>query len=197
MELLYPLPAPGTDVETGGSVTVLVNRLVPQDGEAFADTLKELLRDFDRFPGTAGSRLFRRQVGDGVEFSILQHFASQTDHDAWMASPEFARWRGEVTPPVPTPGHVHRYSGMESFFVSAKAPDAPPRWKMAVLLLLVVYPLSLTISTWGAPALASLPVLVGTLLTSVFMVWLMTYVLVPILTKVFQSWLQPEHPPKN
>jgi antibiotic biosynthesis monooxygenase (ABM) superfamily enzyme len=80
---------------------------------------------------------------------------------------------------------------MESFFVSAKAPDAPPRWKMAILLLLVVYPLSLALSMWGGPVLASLPVLVGTLLTSVFMVWLMTYVLVPILTTVFQSWLQP------
>jgi len=192
MELLYPFPAPGAAAETGGSITVLVNRFVPQDGEnAFADTLGDLLRDFDRFPGTAGCRVFRRPLGNGVEFSILQHFASQTDHVAWLASPEFARWRGAVAPPVPTAGHVHRYSGMESFFVSAKAPDAPPRWKMAVLLLLIVYPLSLALSIWGAPVLASLPVLVGTLLTSVFMVWLMTYLLVPILTKVFQPWLQP------
>jgi len=192
MELLYPFLAPGAATETGGPITVLVNRFVPQDAEnALADTLRGLLRDFDRFPGTSGCRIFRRPVGNGVEFSILQHFASQTDHDAWLASPEFARWRVAVAPPVPTPGHVHRYSGMESFFVSAKAPDAPPRWKMALLLLLIVYPLSLALSIWGAQVLASLPVLVGTLLTSVFMVWLMTYLLVPILTKVFQPWLQP------
>jgi antibiotic biosynthesis monooxygenase (ABM) superfamily enzyme len=198
MELLYPLPAPGSAAETGGSVTVLVNRVVPRAGEeAFTAVLQELLRDFDHFPGTAGSRLFRRPVGGGVEFSILQQFASQSHHDAWLVSPELARWRSEVAPPVPMPDHVHRYSGMESFFVSAKAPDAPPRWKMAVLLLLVVYPLSLAISTWGGPMLASLPVLAGTLITSVFMVWLMTYVLVPILTKVFQFWLQPERLPKN
>ena len=198
MELLYPLPETGADPATDGSVTVLVSRKVLQaDEKAFMDALKVRLRDFDRFPGTAGSRIFRRQSGDGVEFSILQHFVSQAGHDAWLTSPQFARWREEVAPPVPTPGHVHRYSGMESFFVSAKAPDAPLRWKMVLLLLLVVYPLSLAISTWGAPVLASLPVLLGTLLTSVFMVWLMTYVLVPILTRVFQSWLQPKGSPKN
>ena len=198
MKLLYPLAAPGTTAEVGGSVTVLVNRLVPLAGEkAFADALHELLRDFDHFPGTGGSRVFRRPDGEDVEFSILQHFSSQTAHDAWLASPEFTRWRGQVGPLVPTPDHVHQYAGVESFFVPAKAPDAPPRWKMAVLLLLVVYPLSFALSTWGAPALANLPVLVGTLLTSVVMVWLMTYVLVPLLTKVFQSWLQPERPSKN
>ena len=198
MELLYPLPAPGSAAETGGSVTVLVNRVVPRaEEEAFTAVLQELLRGFDRFPGTAGSRLFRRPLGGGVEISILQHFASQSDHDAWLASPEFARWRSEVAPPVPMPDHIHRYSGMESFFVSSKAPDAPPRWKMAVLLLLVVYPLSLALSTWGGPVLDSLPVLAGTFITSVVMVWLMTYVLVPILTNVFQFWLQPESSPKN
>ncbi len=198
MELLHPVPAPGTAAGAAGPITVLINRLVPQAGEeAFAEKLKALLRDFERFPGASGSRLFRRSVGGSVEFSILQHFASQSDHDAWLASPEFERWRCEVAPPVPTPDHVRRYSGMDAFFVSAKAPDAPPRWKMAVLLLVVVYPLSLAISTWGAPALSALPELVGSFLTSVFMVWLMTYVLVPMLTKVFQSWLQPGRPPTS
>jgi antibiotic biosynthesis monooxygenase (ABM) superfamily enzyme len=41
---------------------------------------------------------------------------------------------------------------MESFFVTARAPDAPPPWKMAVLLLLAVYPVSLGVATWLAPA---------------------------------------------
>lgn len=198
MELLYPLPETGSDAAADGAVTVLVSRTVPPASEKpFLNTLKALLCDFDRFPGTSGSRIFRRQSGDGVEFSILQHFASQAGHDAWLASPQFVRWQQEVAPPVPSPDHVHRYSGMEAFFVSARPPDAPPRWKMALLLLLVVYPLSLAISTWGAPALANIPVLLGTLLTSVFMVWLMTYVLVPVLTLVFQSWLQPKSLPKN
>lgn len=193
MESFDPLPSlsTGGHAVESGSVTVLVNRTVPAAQEnAFLGTLKELLRDFDRFPGTSGSMVFRRKVAGGVEFSVLQQFAGKAEHDAWAGSPGFSRWLTAMAPPQPTPGHVHRYSGMDAFFVSAQAPDAPPRWKMAVLLMLAVYPLSLALSIWGAPLLALLPVLVGTLLTSVFMVLLMTYVLVPILTKIFQGWLQ-------
>ncbi len=191
MEILRPLPIGGDDTK-GGALTVLINRTVPASEEtAFASTLKKLLQDFDRFPGTSGCMVFRREAAEGVEFSILQQFAGQAEHEKWIGSPGFSLWRSAVAPSEPTPGHVHRYSGMEAFFVSAKAPDAPPRWKMAVLLMLAVYPLSLILSTWGAPALARLPVLAGTLFTSVLMVLLMTYLLVPVLTKMFRWWLDP------
>lgn len=194
MELLYPVRSTSPDgaVSGSGPVTVLVNRAIAAPGEkAFLASLIELLQEFDAFPGSSGSMVFRRETGDEVEFSILQRFATSAAHDAWLASPGFARWRSVVAPVTPTPGHVHRYSGMESFFVTAQAPDAPPRWKMVLLLLVAVYPVSLGVATWLAPALARVSLLAGTFLTSVLMVLTMTYVLVPILTKVFQGWLAP------
>lgn len=197
MKILYPIRSIPEAVSAGKSgegdpVTVLVHRLVPlAEEKEFLTTLNRLLGDFNRFPGTAGSMVFRRPVGGDIELSIIQRFVGEAEHDAWLGSPQFERWRSKVAPTTPMHGHVRRYSGMESFFVSAQAPDAPPRWKMAVLLMIVVYPMSLALSTWGAPALARLPLFAGTFFTSVFMVLLMTYVLVPILTKLFQRWLQP------
>ena len=176
-------------------VTVLVNRVVPAEREAaFVVTLKRLLEEFGRFPGTSGSMVFRRESGEQVEFSILMRFSSETAHAAWLGSPELVRWRAEVAPATPTSGHVRRYSGMESFFVSAKAPDAPPRWKMAVVLLFAVLPMSLAMSRWVAPALAHVSLFTGSLVTSIAMVLAMTYAVVPLLTKLFQPWLQPTAP---
>lgn len=195
MELLYPLRAPRCvgNASAGDSVTVLINRVLPSSAQdAFLATLTGLLDEFDRFPGTRGSMVFRRQVGADLEFSILQRFAAAADHDAWLASPGFTRWRAAVAPARPTPDHVHRYSGMEAFFVSAQAPEAPPRWKMALLLMIAVYPMSLAVAYWLAPALAALPLFAGAFTTSVLMVLAMTYVLVPLLTQLFQRWLQPE-----
>ena len=195
MGILYPLQSLSSnrDADTGESITVLVSRVVHSGMEAsLIKTLRNLLHDFDRFPGTSGSMVFSRKSGNEVEFSILQRFANQSDHDAWLQSPDFARWQEEVAPPTPTPGHIHRYSGMESFFVSRQAPDAPPRWKMAVILLIAVYPMSLALSHWIAPVLASMPLLSGTLLVSVLMVIAMTYILVPMLTKIFERWLNPK-----
>jgi antibiotic biosynthesis monooxygenase (ABM) superfamily enzyme len=62
---------------------------------------------------------------------------------------------------------------------------------MAVILMLAVCPMSMAVSRWFAPTLAKMSLLAGSLITSVFMVFVMTYVLVPILTKLFQPWLQP------
>jgi antibiotic biosynthesis monooxygenase (ABM) superfamily enzyme len=193
MDILYPVSSTShPDHPAGGKpVTVLVNTVVPAGREAsFVTALKGLLEEFGRFPGTSGSAVFRRESGEEVEFSILKRFSSETAHDAWLASPAFARWRAEVAPVTPTPGHVRRYSGMEAFFVSAKAPDAPPRWKMAVVLFFAVLPMSLAMSRWVAPALAHLSLFTGSLLTSVAMVLAMTYAVVPLLTRLFQPWLQ-------
>ena len=172
-----------------------MNRVVPAEREVpFVATLKGLLEAFDRFPGTSGSAVFRRESGEEVEFSILKRFSSRNAHDAWLASSEFARWRAEVAPATPTPEHVRRYSGMEAFFVSSRAPDAPPRWKMAVVLFFAVLPMSLAMSRWVAPALAHLSLFTGSLITSVAMVLAMTYAVVPLLTRIFQPWLQATGP---
>jgi antibiotic biosynthesis monooxygenase (ABM) superfamily enzyme len=197
MDILYPVSptSHADDSIGGGSVTVLVNRVVPAKREAaFVVTLTGLLEAFGRFPGSSGSVVFRRESGEEVEFSILKRFSSKTAHDAWIASPEFGRWRAEVAPATPTPGHVRRYSGMEALFVSAKAPDAPPRWKMAVVLFFAVLPMSLAMSRWVAPALAQLSLFTGSLITSVAMVLAMTYAVVPLLTRLFQPWLQATVP---
>lgn len=195
MDILHPLKSiSAVGIPTpDSSITVLVHRTVPLDEERdFQDALKALLQDFDRFPGTLGSQVFRREQGANVEFSIVQRFARESDHEAWLQSPGFARWRHEVAPREPVPGHVRRYSGMAALFVTARAPAAPPRWKMAILLLLAVFPMSLAMSHWFAPALAKLSLAAGALITSIFMVVAMTYVLVPILTKLLERWLQPE-----
>jgi antibiotic biosynthesis monooxygenase (ABM) superfamily enzyme len=194
MEILYPVStgAPRDNAPAPGSITVLVDREVPAAQEkVFLVTLQGLLEAFGRFPGTSGSLVFRREAAGQVEFSILQRFATEADHDAWLASPAFGRWRETVAPPEPDPGHVRRYSGMEAFFVSARAPAAPPRWKMAVVLFLAVMPMSLAMSRWVAPALAHLSLFTGSLLTSIAMVIAMTYAVVPLLSTLFQRWLQP------
>lgn len=192
MELFYPVSSGSpTAGSSAGSVTVLVNRTVPAaEEQSFVATLSELLAEFDCFPGTSGSLVLRRESDGGVDFSIVQRFEAAKDHDAWLASPGFARWKERVAPPVPTSDHVHRYSGMDAFFVSAKAPAAPPRWKMAVVLFVAVYPMSLAMSAWAAPVLARVSPLAGALITSVVMVIAMTYIVVPLLTKLFERWLQ-------
>lgn len=175
---------------TGEALTILVQRSVRRDEEQkFLETLQARLGEFSQISGTQGSHVFRRELGDEVEFSILQSFSNETAHQAWRKSPGFERWLRDVAPETPAPGHLRRYSGLEALFVSAKTPGVPPRWKMALLMLVAVFPFSLAISVWCAPMLAGMSPMIGSFLTSIVMVVLMTYIIVPFLTWIFAGWL--------
>lgn len=194
MEILYPLPSPGLpDARNDDSVTVLVTHIIAKDkGQEFLHVLKEFLRSYDLFPGTKGCRVFKQMEGDQVRVTMLQRFREAADHERWLKSEAFAQWEDEMARIQPTVEPVRSYAGMEALFAAEqKAPGAPPRWKMAIVLLIAVFPLSLAMSVWFGPALGSMPPVTGALITSPVMVFLMTYVIVPILTKIFAGWLQP------
>lgn len=182
MQVLQPL---GSSTDPAGPVTVLITRSVAaEEEEGFLRALREV-------EDAPKGLLFRRVVPAGVEFSILHRFASAAEHEAWLASPVAERWRQAAAPPVPSADHVRRYSGVESLFVTARAPQAPPLWKMTTLMVMAAYPLSLLMATSLGPRLADLPPWLGALVTTVGMVAAMTYVLVPLLTRLFEGWLAP------
>jgi hypothetical protein len=65
----------------------------------------------------------------------------------------------------------------------------PPRWKMVVVRLLAVYPLICLVQLLLVPLLEDLLLPVRTLVTSVLLVCLMTYLGMPLMTHLFSGWL--------
>lgn len=193
MEILYPLPSP-TSPETSqdSSVTALINHVVGKDRrDEFLQALKDFLRAYDDFSGARGCQVFEQEEGERVRITMLQRFDAAADHERWLRSKAFARWEAVMARIQPMVEPVRSYAGMEALFAAEqKAPGAPPRWKMAIVLLIAVFPLSLAMSVWFGPALGSISPVIGALITSPVMVFLMTYVIVPILTKIFAGWLQ-------
>jgi len=187
METLIPIEMPSQSPSTNEGVTALIRRgIAPSQSAAFLAALKRQSESFSRLHPQASMKVLRNAETDGaLEITIIQHFPTQADHDAWVNSPEFALWQDEIA--SPESGRVTRYVGLQSLFTTAS--DGPPRWKMALLLILAVYPMSLAISEWFAPALAHIPTLLGTLITSIAIVWMMTYVITPLLTTLFARWL--------
>ena len=70
-------------------------------------------------------------------------------------------------------------------------PARPPRWKQAVITWLAVYPaLTLTLAVLN-PMMETWPLALRTLLVTVFLVPIVTYVLLPLLNRAFRGWLLP------
>jgi len=64
-----------------------------------------------------------------------------------------------------------------------------PKWKMAILIWLAIYPSINILFFLLGDLLTELPLLLRTLTLTLILVPTMVFVLLPFLTKVFKNWL--------
>lgn len=69
-----------------------------------------------------------------------------------------------------------------------------PRYKLAVVVWIAIYP-TITLIQWlVGPALATVPLPLRTFLLTIVLVPLMVFVLIPVLTRALGFWLTPNPP---
>jgi uncharacterized protein len=85
-------------------------------------------------------------------------------------------------------------TGLEAWFtLPSQSPiKPPPRYKMAILSWVAVYALLSLLGFSFAPLLAALPAFIRTFIISVIMVLLMTYFVMPWMTRLTKTWLYPK-----
>ncbi len=66
----------------------------------------------------------------------------------------------------------------------------PPKWKIAVLIWLAIYPSITLLFLLAGEQLLSIPLPLRTLTITLVLVPLMVFVLLPALQKLFSEWLQ-------
>ena len=72
---------------------------------------------------------------------------------------------------------------------------APPRYKLALLTWAAAFPLLTAVNVLLGPILVRLPLPGRTLLMTGLLVGLLTYVIMPRLTRIFATWLSPSTAP--
>ena len=149
----------------------------------------------ERFDGFLGSGWVRPSE-DSPEWHMLYRFASADALAVWEASPQRAWWLEAAQGRIEAT-RVERRTGIEGWFdepatveATSAAPAAPPRWKQATTIFLVFFPLSLAANfVLGHTPVADWPLPVRVLLTVLVMTPLMTYVLLPWITRKMAWWL--------
>jgi antibiotic biosynthesis monooxygenase (ABM) superfamily enzyme len=128
---------------------------------------------------------------DGGPWRIVVRFATEDDLRRWLNSPTAARWRATAEALTRAAPHVERVNGLEAWFAlpnrTAVAP--PPRWKTAITSALGIYPLLLVMPRLLAPVTRALPPWLASLATVVVMSPLITWVVMPAITRLFRPWL--------
>ena len=172
-------------------VTVIVRRRVrPEHSEEFEDWLDRIGAVAQSFPGHLGVVIAKPVVPERDDWVVAFRFDT-ADHLAdWESSEERARALAEVEH-LTTSESVKVLTGLEFWFKpppgAARQPPSP--LKMALVTTVGLYPLVL----WLAPAIAgqltALPGPLQVLLTVSALVLVMTYAVMPLLTRALSFWL--------
>jgi hypothetical protein len=179
----------------GEPVTVVVTRRVRSGREAeYEDWLKRLLAEAESLKGYLGATVQRPAADAKVrEFTSVFRFDSVESLKAFEGSELRRRYLAEVVDYVEADATWQRLTGLEFWFTPPKGTmvPQPSRWRMAVVMIAVVYGLVVSIGQLVALVMGQAPQSLRLLVTISIEVFLMTYVLMPRLTRWLARWIYP------
>lgn len=189
------------------SVTWVVSHHVRMDrADQFEDWLVGITEEVKQFPGWRGATVLRppSPSGASADYVVVVRFASSEDLVRWENSTQRAGWLRLLEPLVTRLPTTRSASGLETWFQLSgqTAVVPPPKWKMAILVLVAIYPLVVVVTLMlgaiargrpyiGASVTFGAEYLVRALLTAVILVLLMTWVVMPGLSHLARRWLYP------
>ncbi|MGH8355772.1 MAG: antibiotic biosynthesis monooxygenase [Pseudomonas sp.] len=172
-------------------VTLMVARRVARGRyHDFIAWLREGERLATDFPGYLGSGVLAPPPDDD-EFQIVFRFADGQTLQAWEHSASRSAWLQRGSGLFAQP-HEQRALGLDAWFGAAER--RPPRWKQSVAIWLAFFPVSLAFNLLFGGALSELPLLGRVLLSSLALTPLMTYLFIPLATRLLAPWLQGTRP---
>lgn len=182
------------------AIHVAITRRVKAGCEAeFQSALREFLMASLAHDGVLGVHMLTPAPGGpspghssekASEYGILRTFADEAERDAFYRSPLYRSWLERVAPLTEGDGSRRELSGLEAWFRGTS--PMPPRWKMATATLLGVYPTSVVLSLTVAELAHDWPFLLRNLAVAMSMVAVLTWLVMPHVTRVLHGWLHAE-----
>jgi antibiotic biosynthesis monooxygenase (ABM) superfamily enzyme len=174
------------------AIHIAITRRVRPGCEAeFQGALRDFFQTSFGQSGVLGASMLSPPPGSGSrEFGILRTFADEKERDAFYESPMFKAWDKRarmMTEGEPVYRQLH---GLEAWFRSPVGP--PPRWKMGLTTLLGVFPTSLFLAVTVGKAVHTWPLAARSLAIATAMVALLTWIVMPLLTRLLHGWLHSE-----
>jgi antibiotic biosynthesis monooxygenase (ABM) superfamily enzyme len=180
---------------TGGPVTTTVTRRVKPGHEPFYEEfLKGIIAAASRFPGHLGVEVFRPEAAFAGEYRIVYRFDTPDHLRAWLDSDERAAWVERVEPHVIGPMRTQFVTGLETWFTLPDRPGTrpPPPYKMALVTWVTIFPLITLVVVVLGPLLKELALVPSLAVTTAVTVPIMTWVAMPLLTRLLRRWLYPD-----
>jgi antibiotic biosynthesis monooxygenase (ABM) superfamily enzyme len=170
-------------------IHVAITRRVRPGCEAeFQQALREFFQTSFGHDGVLGASMLTPPPGsDSREFGILRTFAGAAERNAFYESPLFKAWEQRAKALTEGEPEYRQLHGLEAWFRSPHRP--PPRWKMATATFLGVFPTAAVLNLTLGRAIQPWPFILGSVVFNAAMVVLLTWIVMPLVTRALHDWL--------
>ena len=173
-------------------VTITITRVVKPGCEGeFRAALESFVPASLSFPGHLGVTVLQPVDRDRRTYTVVLRFRSELQWRRFQEWPIYKDWRASIRTMLLEDPLVEKACGLEAWF-RAPSQSLPPRYKMAILTFVVVYPLSLTLSAGADLLIPGFPHWVRAMILSAVMVASLTWLVMPWLSWAFRDWLHGE-----
>lgn len=179
------------------AITVLISRQVKQGCEAeFERVMQQIIAVAATFKGHLGAQLVRpgdeQEVSDSL-YHVVLAFDNESNLKTWQSSPARSLGLAAAAPFIEGQTLVRQMSGLAHWFQppAGSGQVSPPRWKVAVVTWLGIFPTVYLLFFSLGDMLAPWPLFARIMFLTVLVVAMMTWLVAPQLTRLFKPWLYP------
>jgi antibiotic biosynthesis monooxygenase (ABM) superfamily enzyme len=183
---------------TDGPVTVIVTRKAKKGKiREFEEWMDGVTHEAMKFEGHMGVNIIRPSAMSNPEYVIIFRFNTYENLARWENSEIRSEWLKKSKGVTEGEPRVEKQSGLEFWFTprsgsaasgegknASAAAMPPPRYKMAMVVTSIIFVLVSTLLPQIREATIGLPTLLSTLVGVAIMVILMTYVIMPSVTRL-------------
>lgn len=176
-------------------VTVIaVHSVKPGKEKAFEEIMSNLIEAAMTFEGHLGANVICPGDLEDSPYRIVFKFDRMSNLHHWENSEIRQRWLIRLAEMTQESLPYQILTGLETWFTlpGQRPVKPPPRYKMAFVTWLAIFPLITAINVLFGSFLNPLSLLLRSLVLTAMLVSLMTYIVMPRMTKLFSQWLYPK-----
>ncbi len=177
-------------------ITLVISEVVePHLIEEYETWTKGINQSAQQFEGFMGVEIIRPRDHQYPEYVVIVKFDNYAHCKNWLSSPVYQQWMQRSKEFISTRSQQQQPNGLELWFTLPKSksgnPTEPPYYKQVIIGVITVYPLILLSNLLVAPLLQGLPALLSLLISVTFISALLSYPVMPYITKILAFWLYP------
>lgn len=170
-------------------VTAVISvRVDPDHVDEYLELYHQIDDAMSRAPGFVRTELFEPVPGTQDDHVVVFTFDGREHLDAWLSSPERRAIIDRMQPFIEAPHTINVVGGFGGWFEPDGSSDTK-KWKQAIVVLIALYPTVMAITLIDNWILPDPPLAIDILIGNIIGVIVLTWVLMPPLTRALSRWL--------